>query len=94
MEDALCPEQRASTKLERYYFVALRDAAAARVFALAGSGARLCGPFPYIFLIHVRALLVSILKSGGWSVSGGGLKEETHRQVRFRRWVGKPFLAC
>src|SRR6266571_806857 len=22
------------------------------------------------------------------SVSGGGLKEETHRQVRFRRWVG------
>jgi hypothetical protein len=32
---------------------------------------------------------VSILKSGGGSVSlEGGLKEETHRQVRFRRWVG------
>lgn len=23
-----------------------------------------------------------------WSVSGGGLKEETHRLIRFRRWVG------
>src|SRR4029077_2539826 len=27
-----------------------------------------------------------------WSVSGGGLKEETHRQVRFRRWVGNFLL--
>ena len=25
------------------------------------------------------------------SVSGGGLKEETHRQIRFRRWVGNFF---
>src|SRR6266851_591464 len=27
-----------------------------------------------------------------WSVSGGGLKEETHRQVRFWRWVGNFLL--
>jgi hypothetical protein len=29
-----------------------------------------------------------------WSVSGGGLKEETHRQVRFWRWVGNFLLVC
>src|SRR6202521_477021 len=27
-----------------------------------------------------------------WSVSGGGLQEETHRQVRFWRWVGNFLL--
>jgi hypothetical protein len=40
----------------------------------------------------MTALLVSLCDGNRWSVSGGGLKEETHRQVRFWRWVGNFLL--
>src|SRR5207253_1785425 len=74
VEHALGPEQRASTKLERYDLVALIDPAAAKVFALVRGGARFRGLFQSMFLIHVLRSWFPFSSPAAGASLGGGLK--------------------
>src|SRR6266478_6581227 len=97
MEHALRAEKRASAKFKGDDVQRLRaDPAGAYAAFVQRGGAAFRGYFfVHIFEAHDLRSLLSVtakLSTFRWSVSGGGLKEETHRQVRFRRWVGNFLL--
>src|SRR6266481_6504484 len=94
MQHAFRAEKRTAAELEGDYVPALLARAAGERHSLAQLGAASFRSkfFRYVFETHDLALLVSPCDGNRWSVSGGGLKEETHRQVRFWRWVGNFLL--
>jgi hypothetical protein len=106
VEHALRAQQRAAAKLEGHNIQRLggRRAGAMHGASSRGTGTGevhamiCCYTILNIFETHdlgswfFPSATPVWLEPTRWSVSGGGLKEETHRQFRFWRWVGNFLL--